>query len=94
MKKLRLLEEIQCQMATPMVEMLPNQNQIVFAGDSINMKCRAPGVTEDKTAKLNWLWNPNITEIVDIENYTDPQTALSNIKVENRYLADSGIVDR
>ncbi|XP_048511480.1 adhesion G protein-coupled receptor A3 isoform X1 [Athalia rosae] len=93
MKKLRLSEEIQCQLATPTIEMMPDQNQVVFAGDSIQMKCRAPGITEDKTAKLNWLWNPITADTRDIENYTNPETSLPNIKVENRNLTDSGIVD-
>lgn len=93
MKKLRLSEEIQCQLTTPTIEMMPEQNQVVFAGDSLHMKCRAPGITGDKTAKLNWLWNPNTTEIEDPESYTDPAVSLSNIKVERRNLTDSGIVD-
>ncbi|XP_046488638.1 adhesion G protein-coupled receptor A3 isoform X1 [Neodiprion pinetum] len=93
MKKLRVSEEIQCQLATPTIEMIPDQNQVVFAGDSIHLKCRAPGITEDKTAKLNWLWNPNATDIVDNINYTDPRTSLPNITIENRHLTDSGIVD-
>lgn len=40
------------------------------------------------------MWYPNTTtEIFDLNVYKDPQNSLSNIKVENRYLSDSGIVD-
>ncbi|XP_043269261.1 adhesion G protein-coupled receptor A3 isoform X2 [Venturia canescens] len=90
---IRLSEHLQCQWASPVIEIRPGQSQVVFAGDSITLKCRAPSITEDRNAKLNWLWNPNITtEAVDTNVYVDPQNTLSNVKVENRYLSDSGIV--
>ncbi|XP_039304608.1 adhesion G protein-coupled receptor A3 isoform X2 [Solenopsis invicta] len=93
-KKLKFLEELQCQWISPAVEIRPFQNQVVFAGDSITLKCRAPSVTVDKTARLNWLWYPNATaEITDLNAYKDPRQNLPNIKVDNRYLSDSGIVD-
>lgn len=95
MKKLRFLEELQCQWISPAIEIRPVQNQVVFAGDSITLKCRAPSITVDKTARLNWLWYPNASaEIVDLNAYKDPRKNLPNIKVDNRYLSDSGIVDR
>ncbi|KAG7190385.1 hypothetical protein KM043_006493 [Ampulex compressa] len=93
-KKLRLSEDVQCQWLSPAIEIRPVQNQVVFAGDSITLKCRAPSVTDDRNARLNWLWYPNTTaEIVDLNAYRDPRKSLSNIKVDNRYLSDSGIVD-
>ncbi|XP_024893349.1 adhesion G protein-coupled receptor A3 isoform X1 [Temnothorax curvispinosus] len=94
LKKLRFLEDLQCQWISPAIEIRPVQNQVVFAGDSITLKCRAPSITVDKSAKLNWLWYPNVTaEIVDLNAYKDPRKNLPNIKVDNRYLSDSGIVD-
>ncbi|XP_043685451.1 adhesion G protein-coupled receptor A3 isoform X2 [Vespula pensylvanica] len=93
-KKFRFLENFHCQWASPSVELRPIQNQIVFAGDSITLKCRAPSIIDDKNARLNWLWYPNTTtEIFDLDIYKDPQSSLPNIKIENRYLSDSGIVD-
>ncbi|XP_014603213.1 PREDICTED: adhesion G protein-coupled receptor A3 isoform X1 [Polistes canadensis] len=93
-KKFRLLENFHCQWASPSVELRPIQNQVVFAGDSITLKCRAPSIIDDKNARLNWLWYPNTTtEIFDLDVYKDPQSSLPNIKIENRYLSDSGIVD-
>ncbi|XP_078036263.1 remoulade isoform X2 [Augochlora pura] len=93
-KKLRYSENIQCQWAPPTIELRPIQNQVVFAGDSLTLKCRAPSITEDKNAKLSWLWYPNTTtNVVDLNAFSDPQKSLSNIKVDNRYLKDSGIVD-
>ncbi|XP_026827349.1 adhesion G protein-coupled receptor A3 isoform X2 [Ooceraea biroi] len=93
-KKLRFSEELQCQWLSPAIEIRPVQNQVVFAGDSITLKCRAPSITTDKSARLNWLWYPNASaEIVDLSAYKDPRKSLPNIKVDNRYLSDSGIVD-
>lgn len=94
-KKLRFSEDLQCQWRSPAIEIRPVQNQVVFAGDSITLKCRAPSITVDKTARLNWLWYPNASaEIVDLNAYKDPRDSLPNIKIDNRYLSDSGIVDR
>ncbi|XP_011144255.1 adhesion G protein-coupled receptor A3 isoform X1 [Harpegnathos saltator] len=94
LKKIKFLEELQCQWISPAVEIRPVQNQVVFAGDSITLKCRAPSITIDKSARLNWLWYPNASaEIMDLSAYKDPRTNLPNIKVDNRYLSDSGIVD-
>ncbi|XP_076245480.1 remoulade [Calliopsis andreniformis] len=93
-KKLKYLENIQCQWLPPTIELRPLHNQVVFAGDSLTLKCRAPSIMKDKNAKLSWLWYPNTTtEIMDLNAFTDPQKRLSNIKIDNRYLADSGIVD-
>ncbi|EFN65630.1 Probable G-protein coupled receptor 125 [Camponotus floridanus] len=93
-KKLKFLEELQCQLISPAIEIRPVQNQVVFAGDSITLKCRAPSITVDQSARLNWLWYPNASaEIVDLSAYKDPRKSLSNIKIDNRYLSDSGIVD-
>ncbi|XP_023288485.1 adhesion G protein-coupled receptor A3, partial [Orussus abietinus] len=94
LKKLKLSEDLQCQWSIPVVEIKPDQSQVVFAGDSITLKCRAPSIIEDRRAKLNWLWNPNATaETLALDAYTDPQNKLPNVIIENRYLSDSGIVD-
>ncbi|XP_012136170.2 remoulade isoform X1 [Megachile rotundata] len=93
-KKLRYSENLQCQSSFPSIELRPVHNQVVFVGDSITLKCGAPGITEDKSAKLSWLWYPNTTtEIVDLNEFMDPQKSLSNIRIDNRYLKDNGIVD-
>ncbi|XP_020288378.1 adhesion G protein-coupled receptor A3 isoform X2 [Pseudomyrmex gracilis] len=93
-KKMRFTEELQCQWISPAIEIRPVQNQVVFAGDSITLKCRAPSITVDKSARLNWLWYPNASaEVVDLSAYKDPRTSLPNIRVDNRNLSDSGIVD-
>ncbi|XP_023288762.1 slit homolog 3 protein-like, partial [Orussus abietinus] len=77
LKKLKLSEDLQCQWSIPVVEIKPDQSQVVFAGDSITLKCRAPSIIEDRRAKLNWLWNPNATaETLALDAYTDPQNKL------------------
>ncbi|KAK0159144.1 hypothetical protein PV328_010066 [Microctonus aethiopoides] len=92
---LRLSEEFQCEWTSPVIEIRPVQNQVVFAGDSITLKCSAPSITDDRSAKLYWLWNPSpIINTTDLQTtFTDPQNILSNIKIENRHLSDSGIID-
>ncbi|XP_043260839.1 adhesion G protein-coupled receptor A3 [Colletes gigas] len=93
-RKIRYSENIQCQWLPPTIELWPIHNQVVFVGDSLTLKCRAPSITEDRNAKLSWLWYPNTTnEVMDLNTFTDPQISLSNIKIDNRYLTDSGIVD-
>lgn len=54
-KKFRLLENFHCQWASPSIELRPIQNQVVFAGDSITLKCRAPSIIDDKNARLNFV---------------------------------------
>ncbi|XP_058797797.1 adhesion G protein-coupled receptor A3 isoform X2 [Phymastichus coffea] len=91
-KKLRIFKEFECKWSTPSIEIVPDQNQVVFAGDTMTLKCRAPSITSDKSAKLSWLWNSNITsDIIDLGLYNNPQI-FSNVKIENRNLDDSGIV--
>ncbi|XP_034944600.1 adhesion G protein-coupled receptor A3 [Chelonus insularis] len=89
---MKLSNEFQCQWTSPIIDIYPDQNQVVFAGDSISLKCRAPSITDDRSAKLNWLWNPSLIDDSP-KLFVDPQETLSNIKVDNRYLSDSGIVD-
>lgn len=94
-KKLRMTEDLQCQWMMPAIEIRPGQDQVVFAGDSITLRCRAPGVTEDKNAKLSWLWYPNVTtEVLDVNAYKDPKDQFPSVKIENRDISSSGIVDR
>lgn len=94
---MRLAEGLRCQWTTqiPALEVLPNQNQVVFAGDSITLKCRAPSITDDEGTKLKWLWNPNISaNTQDFNMHLNPNDSLSNIKIEYRRLENSGLVDR
>lgn len=94
-KKLKTLKEFECKWATPAIEIVPDQNQVVFAGDTITLKCRAPSITNDRFARLNWLWNSNITaDVLDVDLHDNPLSSFSDVKIENRYLDDSGIVAR
>lgn len=93
--ELDLSDDFQCQFNSPIIEIQPGQSQVVFEGDSITLKCSAPSITDDKSARLNWLWNSSLhLENIDEKYFIDPREKnLSNIKVENRYLSDSGIID-
>lgn len=94
-KKLRIFREAECRQSMPAIEILPDQDQVVFAGDPITLKCQAPSITNDKHAKLNWLWNSNVTaDILDLNMYNNVQNSFNDIAVENKHLDDSGIVSR
>jgi hypothetical protein len=62
-------------------------DQVVFAGDSLKLRCRAPtaGTTvgERSIANVVWMWGSQ-----------DPAEVFEEIRVENRYIADSGLVER
>ena len=94
-KKLKVLKETECSWFTPSIEILPDQHQVVFAGDTITLKCRAPSITNDRYARLSWLWHSNVTtDNIDLDLYNDPQSNFNDVLIENRYLEDSGIVSR
>ena len=62
-------------------------DQVVFAGDSLKLRCRAPTVGtmvgERSIASVVWMWGSQ-----------DPAKVFEEIFVENHYLADSGLVER
>ncbi|XP_015126373.1 adhesion G protein-coupled receptor A3 [Diachasma alloeum] len=87
---LRTSEELECQFNSPTLQINPDQNQVIFAGDSINLECSVPNIRDDRTARLDWTWNPSVFK--DSGSFINPQDILSNIKVENRYLSNSGVI--
>jgi hypothetical protein len=62
-------------------------DQVVFAGDSLKLRCRAPTAGtmagEKSIASVVWMWGSQ-----------DPAKIFEEIHVENRYVADSGLVER
>jgi hypothetical protein len=62
-------------------------DQVVFAGDSLKLRCRAPTagtmVGERSIASVVWMWGSQ-----------DPAKVFEEIYVENHYIADSGLVER
>ena len=94
-RKLRSLRGLECKYSSPAIEILPDQNQVVFAGDPITLKCQAPNSATDRNVKLNWLWNSNITtDVLDLSSFNNPQISFNDISVENRELEDSGTLIR
>ncbi|XP_063993527.1 adhesion G protein-coupled receptor A3 [Diachasmimorpha longicaudata] len=87
---LRTSEELDCQFGSPTLQINPDQNQIIFVGDSMNLECSVPSITDDRSARLDWTWNPSIFN--GTGSFINPQDTLSNIKVENRYLSNSGVI--
>lgn len=90
-KKLRSLKEIQCDSIYPQMEILPDQSQVVFAGDSLTIKCRVTSTVQDKNGAVNWVWNPNKTEEKDFSIFKSPENVFTNIKIENIHIADKGL---
>lgn len=67
--------------------MISFPDQVVFAGDSLKLRCRAPTagtmVGERSIANVVWMWGGQ-----------DPAEVFEEIRVKNRYIADSGLVER
>ena len=61
--------------------------QVVFEGDSLRLRCRAPTigtVLGDRIgASVVWMWGSH-----------NASKVFEEIQVENRYLEDSGLVER
>ncbi|XP_011497262.1 PREDICTED: probable G-protein coupled receptor 125 [Ceratosolen solmsi marchali] len=92
-KKLQDIKASECKWSTPTIEIVPEQNQVVFAGDTITLKCHAPSITSDRFARLSWLWNSNITsDILDLDLYDNPQNIFINVEIKNKYIDNSGII--
>ncbi|KAF7997869.1 hypothetical protein HCN44_009267 [Aphidius gifuensis] len=94
--ELGLSADYSCQFTKPVVEIKPDQNQVVFEGDTITLKCSVPSIPNDPSANLNWLWDPtmNIDNNINNEkNLINPLEKFSNIKIENRRLSDNAIID-
>ncbi|XP_055910342.1 adhesion G protein-coupled receptor A3 [Eupeodes corollae] len=105
LKKLRVGSDLHCDShLQPLLELKPDADQLVFEGDEIVLRCRAPRVavgapkdSEDLPAKAHvfWGWSekivaPNSTD--DIV-YKDPTKYFPSIQIDAKHLSDSGLLD-
>lgn len=79
--------------------------QLVFEGDSLTLRCRAPRVavgaptdSEDLPARSNyvfWGWSETILEPNSTDDivYHDPMKKFPSIQIDARHLSDSGLLD-
>ncbi|XP_069684373.1 adhesion G protein-coupled receptor A3 isoform X2 [Periplaneta americana] len=91
-RKLRVGVDFHCNWTTSgpgfgtLLELKPAHSQVVFAGDSLKLRCRAPtaGTMEGERsiANVRWKWGSQ-----------DPSKVFNEIIVENRYIAGSGLVE-
>nr|CAD7401289.1 unnamed protein product [Timema cristinae] len=67
-----------------LLELIPNVNQVVFVGDELHLLCRASAaaLSENTDPSVSWLWGSS-----------DPTLYLQGVRVDNRFWADSGLVE-
>ncbi|KAJ9596478.1 hypothetical protein L9F63_012517 [Diploptera punctata] len=68
--------------AHTLLELKPAHSQVVFEGDSLRLRCRAPTVSSTLGASVVWMWGSE-----------DAAKVFTQVQVENRYLEDSGLVE-
>lgn len=107
LKKLKIGTDLHCGTpAQPLLELHPTTDQLVFEGDPLTLRCRAPRVavgapndSEDLPARghVVWGWSqtvlaPNSTEDIIFHN---PAAEFPTIQIIDhaRHLADSGLLD-
>lgn len=88
LRKLKIGDDIHCQSPAgrnglPIIELKPNENQIVFEGDSLTLQCLAPSISdsyvEPQRSKVEWLWLG-----------LDPKQNFADVKIENHILPGAG----
>lgn len=67
--------EIQC---LNELELTPSQDQVVFAGDSLALRCRGVGISD----RVRWVWRD-----------VDPQVRFTEVAVAERTLPEHGLVE-
>lgn len=105
LKKLRVGSDLHCESPLqPLLELKPDADQLVFEGDEIVLRCRAPRVavgapkdSEDLPARAHvfWGWSEKIVQPNSTDDivYKDPTKYFPSIQIDARHLSDSGLLD-
>ncbi|XP_055842977.1 adhesion G protein-coupled receptor A3 [Episyrphus balteatus] len=105
LKKLRVGSDLHCESPLqPLLELKPDADQLVFEGDEIVLRCRAPRVavgapkdSEDLPARAHvfWGWSEKIVEPNSTDDivYKDPTKYFPSIQIDAKHLSDSGLLD-
>ncbi|KAJ6637071.1 Adhesion G protein-coupled receptor A3 [Pseudolycoriella hygida] len=106
LKKLKIGTDLHCESPLqPLLELNPDQDQLVFEGDAFTLRCRAPRVAVGDThesedvptrAHVFWGWSEKILEPNSTEDivYHDPKKIFPSIEIiDARHLTDSGLLD-
>lgn len=106
LKKLKVGVDLHCE--SPLqsfLELVPTKNQIVFEGDELLLKCRAPRVaieiareSEDipsTRAHIFWGWSEKIRRTNSTEDiiYNNPEKLFADVNISTRHISDSGILN-
>ncbi|CAG9835553.1 unnamed protein product [Diabrotica balteata] len=88
LKKLIIGDDIHCKSPAgssglPFIELKPEENQVVFEGDSLTMQCFVPSISDSLEnplqSDIHWTW-------LDF----DPKDHFSDIRIENELLGSAG----
>lgn len=105
LKKLRVGSDLHCESPLqPLLELKPDADQLVFEGDEIVLRCRAPRVavgapkdSEDLPARAHvfWGWSEKIVQPNSTDDivYKDPTKFFPAIQIDAKHLSDSGLLD-
>ncbi|XP_073834952.1 remoulade [Musca autumnalis] len=105
LKKLKVGVDLYCESPLqPLLEFIPKHNQVVFEGDELILKCRAPRVaigghreSEDLPIKAHvfWGWSDKIHHQNSTEDivYRDPAKVFNDVFLESKHTTDSGILN-
>ncbi|XP_063912971.1 adhesion G protein-coupled receptor A3 isoform X1 [Zophobas morio] len=90
LRKLKVGVDIHCKSPAlnngfPIIEMKPQVNQVVFAGDSLTLQCTAPSISDSydspMRSKIEWIW-------LD----ADPKMYFADIAIQDQFLQSTGLV--
>lgn len=107
LSKLRIGEDLHCE--SPLdrsIQLIPDTPQLIFEGDSLTLRCRAPRVaaggirdSEDLHSSHHspvfWGWSETIISPDSIQDivYHDPEVKFASVTVELGPSSDSGLID-
>lgn len=107
LSKLRVGIDLHCE--SPLertVELIPDTPQLIFEGDALTLRCRAPrlaagGIRDSEDLLPNhhspvfWGWSETIMAPDSTQDivYLDPQARFSSVTVDIKHLSDSGLID-
>ncbi|XP_065094069.1 adhesion G protein-coupled receptor A3 [Ochlerotatus camptorhynchus] len=107
LKKLRVGVDLHCASAgeTPILQLIPGVDQVLFQGDPLRLRCRAPRLavgsvrdSEDIHIRSHIFWGWSSTKITTEETlqdivFYDPLKLFPSSTISTRPLSDSGILD-
>ncbi|XP_050304221.1 adhesion G protein-coupled receptor A3 [Anthonomus grandis grandis] len=88
LRKLKVGIDIHCRTAShnnilPLLDLKPENNQVVFEGDSLKLHCKAPSITDTMDdLSLEWLWLDS-----------KPKDHFPDITIVDEFLPNPGIID-